>query len=763
MSTTETRTRLKAAKAKLRSIQEGRQADRLERASQLMESCGDGWVGGIYAMLDRFNSWQQDFGGATFAGLGYGGGMATTINDRRFGKNFPIYQTEQDLQLLRLPSRLLLATNGYAQGMLEGLTSYVCGDGFTQEVRAKPGREDQVPQAILDKLNGVLDDFRIRNDWHGGEVPGLEEELFQRGEEDGEYFLHLYEDDDGCTWVSTVEPEQVTAPTGADINYLFGIRTDSHNPQCPQEYWIRGWNTALEGESYAAAEVVHFRNNVKRQMKRGIPSFSFGVADTFALADRLRRALGVGAGVQAGIAGVRQWDNATASQVSDFASSFADYTSTNPMTGAAVPVKRYEPGGIEDIPKGMTWVNPPNASNAPAHVQILQACLRGGTARWNAPEWIGSGDASNNNFASALVADAPFTKRIIRTQKRHEGVQRRVFAWVLETRCKRQGVIAATQPDGTVVSIPWDELRRLVEVVVTAPSVEVRNKIEEAQANQIRIQGGWKSRQTVQAEEGLDAEREQANIDEWNAKNGPAQPDLPLPGDPKGGDGELQGGGSGKLKESRKATKKGRSLLESKLVRRLVRELADWDENKHKRAGDGKFGSGSGGGSSKSKADDKPASKEKPSSGHAAAKLTAGVDKLGEEVAADPEAKAKGQSTLAKVGSALKGLALGEFPAWALDTCDLWIFEDIIGKAGSQAGVPGVVLMTKAAAWGAAKAYLAIRGAKKVQESEAGESEPDVLTTARKLHAVMQAVADGAGVEPPSIEEVVDRLHKAKA
>ena len=549
---------LRAAQRKRREILETRQAKRLETVNQLLEGVGD-WTTNFYQMLDRFSSWQQDYGGSTFAGLGYGG-AASTINDRGWGKSFPIYQTEIDLQVLRFPARLLLATNGYAIGMLEGITSYVCGDGFAQEVKAKPGKEERVPAEILAKLNEVLDDFRERNDWHGGAQPGLEEEMFQRGEEDGECFLCLHEDDAGLTWVNTVEPEQVTAPGNGDLDYLFGIRTERDNPQCPLEYWIRGWNTDLAGEPYDAEQIVHVKNNVKRQMKRGVPSFSFGTSETLQLADSLRRALGRGASVQAGIAIIRQWENATQAQAQSFEAAFADYTVPNPASpGATLNVERYGPGGVYDVPKGMAFANPPNASNAPAHVQILQACLRGATARWNAPEWIGSGDASNNNFASALVADAPFTKRATRIQRRYEQVHKRIFTWALETRCKRAGVVTAVRADGTVISMPWDELRRLVEVVAKAPTVEARNKLEEAQANAIRRQGGWKSPQTIQAEEGLDPDREQANLDEWNERNAPQLPALSLPkedgagGLPSGKDGGLKGAESGKtpVRESR--------------------------------------------------------------------------------------------------------------------------------------------------------------------------------------------------------------------
>lgn len=42
-----------------------------------------------------------------------------TYWQRRQGRNWPIYQTEQELAILRAPARLLVATNSYAQGLIE--------------------------------------------------------------------------------------------------------------------------------------------------------------------------------------------------------------------------------------------------------------------------------------------------------------------------------------------------------------------------------------------------------------------------------------------------------------------------------------------------------------------------------------------------------------------------------------------------------------------------------------------------------------------
>lgn len=770
---TAARQQLRAARRRNRELTESRIAAKIERTNQLLEGAG-GWESDIYQMLDRLSSWQADIGGQTFAGLGYGG-FASTINDRRYGKDFPIYQTEVDLQVMRFASRLLLATNGYAIGMLEGITSYVIADGFTQEVKERQGHQDEVDPALLDKLNEVLDNFRDENDWHGGEQPGLEEEIFQRGEEDGETGLCLYEDDAGCCYVNTIEPEQITAAGHGGQEWLFGILVDS-NSQRPTHYNIRGMQTDEAGEVYEAAQIVHYKTNVKRQMKRGIPSFSFGVADTLRLADNLRGQMGRGAGKQAGIAGVRQWDNATATQVQGFKAAFEAYGQTD-LQGRPAPRGGPTDVAFEDIPKGMQWVNPPNATNAPAHVQILQACLRGATARWNAPEWIGSGDAGNNGFAGALVVDAPFTKRVIRVQRRQEAIQKRIFTWALNCRCERQGMITAVRQDGTVVSKPWAELKRLVEVVVTAPSVEVRNKLEEAQANQIRVQGGWKSLQTVQAEESLDSEREFTNIDDRREQTA-TMPGMPMPGDPNG----LQpspGGNSGEPRSASTGTPKPPAFTEGHqlrldpahvtLLEAVSKQLLEFDEHKIKRADDGRFGSG-GGGASKEPATKEPEKKEpakttgasvshEDAAHDAASAIEAGEAEIADEVKPGGRFHELSVSVAAKVVNIVKGLINSEAPVWACETCDLWMFENAMNQAGGS----GSVMAVKVAGIVACKSYMLargllnkIKGGPKLEAVDAREF--DLQAVAKQIHEAMQEIGLAAGFAVPSFAKLRDQL-----
>ncbi len=147
----------------------GRQLAQIERRSELRERLREStlydWVTPYAELLDAGRRDPALTGPAA-------------AWQRRQGANWPIYRTEQELSLLRAPARLLLATNSYAQGLVNGLTSYVIASGCTYRITPRKGREEQCPPALIAAAQAVIDDFLRVNQWHGGEVQGLEEELF---------------------------------------------------------------------------------------------------------------------------------------------------------------------------------------------------------------------------------------------------------------------------------------------------------------------------------------------------------------------------------------------------------------------------------------------------------------------------------------------------------------------------------------------------------------------------------------------------------
>lgn len=121
--------------------------------------------------------------------------------------------------------------------------------------------------------------------------------------------------------------------------------------------------------------------------------------------------------------------------------------------------------------------------------------------RWSMPEYLISGDASNGNYASTLVAEAPFTKAAEAMQSLEAQARRELIWKVLDCACRlgrfrRWGVETV------------DELRAVVEVDVTYPPVAVRNRIEDAQVAEIEKRNGVLSSRTWAEDAGRNYEEE---------------------------------------------------------------------------------------------------------------------------------------------------------------------------------------------------------------------------------------------------------------
>ncbi|MBY0523449.1 MAG: hypothetical protein K2R98_08615, partial [Gemmataceae bacterium] len=287
--------------------------------------------------------------------------------------------------------------------------------------------------------------------------------------------------------------------------------------------------TVGDAEYVPAAEMEHVKIGVDRAVKRGITDFCFDTYDSLKTASRAIQNMNEAVAIQAAIAFIRQHDTALAGQVQSFQDGLADYDRPNPFTGAKENVQRIGPGTVWDVPKGMTYVPPPFAQGIPYFAQVVQLVLRNVGAKWNAPEWLMSGDASNNNYASSITAESPFVKRCKTFQAFYGGVNVGTIWRAVKWYCEKRGGIKAGDQ-----LFDYATIRRIVAIQAVPPTIEVRNTLQQAQENQIYTTIGVKSPQTVQQELSLDPEEQQANFDEFRERTGGQGGTLDLPADDPG-------------------------------------------------------------------------------------------------------------------------------------------------------------------------------------------------------------------------------------
>ncbi|MFI4875960.1 MAG: hypothetical protein ACIALR_11500, partial [Blastopirellula sp. JB062] len=152
-------------------------------------------------------------------------------------------------------------------------------------------------------------------------------------------------------------------------------------------------------------------------------------------------------------------------------------------------------------------------------VKILQAMRRAAGVRWNMPEHMISGDASNNNYASILEAGAPFARAIEAAQQKYisafETLLRRVLRIYFE-----QGRFAR-------FGLSWRRIEQSLAIVIEGTTPSVRDKEQELRVALALRKEGVMSRRTLASRFDLDLEEERRN----EANDAPRQSPAADPGD----------------------------------------------------------------------------------------------------------------------------------------------------------------------------------------------------------------------------------------
>lgn len=618
----------------------------------------------------------------------------STAFDRAYGRNWPFWLTWQDHARLRGISRLLVGMSHQAEGALGGLSAFVVAEGCTYHWTARKGMDP--PAELLATLNTLTEEFLELN-----EFSLLEGELFRRQRRDGESFLRGFVQDGGETILRTVEPEYVMECPRSDLGYTdlasysFGLYNQADDLVSVEAYAVSPEGSPAQAEFVPVQSedgwLMHAKIGVDRAIKRGMPDFVFDTYDQLKTAARAIGNMGEATAIHAGVAMIVQHEKAVAGDIQTLQQSLQSYTKPDPFTGQMVPVQRQGPGTRYDVPKGMTWVDPPFGRSNSAYIDAVQMLLRTAGVKWNAPEWLLSGDASNNNYSSSITAESPFVKRCKQFQHLHTVGTRQVNMRAAKAYCNAGRLLVNGR------RYTWDEVRRLCQLQVEAPTIEVRKALEEAQTNGVYLQAKVKSPQTIQQEQGLDPEQELTNWDEWNERTGGQGQELPLPGE--------------------EGAKKPGPFEESR--RRLAPECG---------------GEGGTPGPCPTGDGDKPTAGELPH--------------------ADDHAK----SILAKAGGALKGAAraaVAKTAAFAVARYEK--LESEFGRKGAIAILGATVVLTPVPLPGtslapiaAAKAYTYLKAklAKApLPAGEARESEPSV----GDVRAFLTALYQVAGEDPPAV------------
>ena len=398
-------------------------------------------------------------------------------------------RTMTGLDLVRNRAKYLTETNPNCRGIIASLRSFVIGTGLKEKAISK---KDGKNEALVDKVNKVLEAFNYENnlwEWYN--------ELFTRSNVHGETFLRLFPSEDGITRIRAVEPDQIRPPQGEDHNreWSFGIKTAPGDTQFPVFY-----NIQIDGvDEQVEAQFIHAQKlNVPMNVKRGLSTL-YPIFEELEGVSRLRYTARESEKVRQSIAYVREHVQADQSTVEALNNRLVtDQITRTSSTGAQrqVDIVNLEPGSVSDIPQSMKFQQGPKSPNSEAAVSSIRSALEACACRLCIPYWMVSGDANSGSYSSTLTAADPMVKRTAYLQRQNTNFWERLLRAIVS--------IAVEQ-----MVLPKDTLEK-VDIIVSAPSVLVRNKLDETTTNKILSDEGILSPQTWSTQSDLDYEAEQS-------------------------------------------------------------------------------------------------------------------------------------------------------------------------------------------------------------------------------------------------------------
>jgi hypothetical protein len=508
------------------------------------------------------------------------------------GEAQPVHFTEEQLHQIRARSRHLCATNEFAICGTANRQNYVIGKGLAYKAVALPGADAADPGVVrlVAMAQAVIDAFT-----DSCELPAVERECMGRLDRDGEYVLRLFPRPSGLLAVRRVEPEYVRPPDGwgGDPRYSYGVETAEGDVETPVAYWVRE-RPEVPGAGptrVPAEDIVHDKINVDATSKRGVPTW-YPVEANLLRAEDLLASMTSMAKTRAKIAAHRKLSQATQATARSLLDALTVASITDPGSQQTVSFEKMRYGSILTTGGNVEWEFPNAQVEADQFVAVLQAELRAIAARIQQPEWMLTADASNANMASTLVAEAPSTKGFEAIQhqfKRRFGEKKvspgRSLIWRQIDYAVRCGILPR-------------QVYQFVGVQCEPPSLVVRNRLAEAQTDKIYLETGVKSIPTIRMQQGLDGAQEDRGF-ETHPPQG--KPDEPPEGDPAGLPQVTDAGGRRAQESERRAA-----------TQRAREAGGKFEEHKHPRAKDGKFGSGGGSAGSSDDDDDEEKERKKP-------------------------------------------------------------------------------------------------------------------------------------------------------
>ncbi len=409
------------------------------------------------------------------------------------GEVIPVYRSEAELRLIRDRSRILSANNEFALCAIENRKNYIIGDGFKYTISPRDEKSEADKEAAKE-CQHVVDAWLEIND-----MPTLEADSCGRFDEDGEFAIRRWTDDDGFDHLRSVEPEHITYNGGdvTDPRYSFGVETPEDDIETVKAYWIL--DNPIDNplsKRVPMSRVVHGKANVKRTAKRGLPTF-YPIESNLRRCEDTLASLGHLARARAKIALIRKITGLTTGVAQGLVNKLTDIRATEPVTGSDMNIERMRYGSVLTSSGNVEYEFPNANLGASDIIEVLQADLRACASRLQMPEWMFTALA-DAKYSNAFVVEGPTYKsfrRIQRQLREHFGLcrygHRASLLWrQLKTMVKRG-------------NLKPDTLTR-IKIQCEGPTLEARDRAAEVERHERLILAHLESTETAQKQLELD-------------------------------------------------------------------------------------------------------------------------------------------------------------------------------------------------------------------------------------------------------------------
>lgn len=425
-------------------------------------------------------------------------------------------------QSLREAAQRAALENTHAVGYLESLRRFVVGQGATITVEHD---DDKVAKACDDWLT----QFRMWNRWDT-----LEDEIPGRTWRDGECFIRRFDappdpeldpavarrlagiasaedlrpDEDppeGMIFLRLVPAEQIADPQGTISHGIVTARNDVET--------VLGYCWCPDGknlkEVVPAGELLHVKARVDSDVKRGrsllepllkrLRQYEDWLNYRITL-NLMRTAVVLVKTIQGSpgqIAGVRD----------------AQQKERDDKPGATRGLKMLRPGTTVHASPGVSYEFKNPQINAPDAAEDGRAILLTLAAASGLAEYMFTGDGSNANYSSTMIAESPSVREFESWQDFFTPVFEQLHRWALVAAARANAIEGLTE-----------EQAKTIPITVAWPPMLARNEAEHAAANKIRREAGVLSQEGMARDEGIDWPVEKERL----AQEAKDPPKLPI-------------------------------------------------------------------------------------------------------------------------------------------------------------------------------------------------------------------------------------------